>query len=160
GDAGAPEWPPSPLRVFQALVAAAASHWREAQFQEYALPALEWLQGQDPPIIVAPSHHVGVPIRIAVPNNDLDVVATAWSRRQEPRKQPNELKTMKTVRPTRLIVSKDNPATIHYLFPLADRKCPHLEGLTVAARSITHLGWGIDMVAANAAVISEADADK
>lgn len=160
GDAGEPEWPPSPLRVFQALVAAAASRWRATQFQEYAQPALEWLQRQVASIIVAPSHHVGVPVRIAVPNNDLDVVATAWTKGQEPKKQPNELKTMKTVRPTRLLVNKDDPATVHYLLPLADGSCPHLDVLTAAARSMTHLGWGIDMVAANAAVMSEADADQ
>ena len=44
--------------------------------------------------------------------------------------------------------------------PLPDSDCPAPEVLTAAARSITHLGWGIDMVAANAEVISEADADK
>ncbi len=101
GDAGKPEWPPSPLRVFQALVAAAAAHWRESQFWEYAKPALGWLEQQPAPTILAPSGHVGIPVRLAVPNNDLDVVATAWSRGQEPKKQPSELKTMKTVRQTR-----------------------------------------------------------
>jgi hypothetical protein len=29
GDTGDPEWPPSPLRLFQAMVSAAASRWRE-----------------------------------------------------------------------------------------------------------------------------------
>src|SRR6185437_13089146 len=29
GDDGNPEWPPSPLRFFQALVSAAATRWRE-----------------------------------------------------------------------------------------------------------------------------------
>ena len=154
GDAGEPEWPPSPLRVFQAIVAAAASRWREAQFQEHARPALEWLQGRDASIIVAPSYHVGVPVRIAVPNNDLDVVATAWSKRQEPKKQPNELKTMKTVRATRLLANKDASATVHYLFPLADGGCPHLELLAAAAHGITHLGWGIDMVVGDTRIIS------
>jgi len=159
-DGGEPEWPPSPLRLFQALVAAATSRWRKPHFQEYAYPALEWLQRQGASIIVAPSHHVGMPVRMAVPNNDLDVVATGWAKRHEPKKQPNELKTMKTVRPTRLLVNKDDQAAVHYLFSLGDDGCPHLEVLSAAARSITHLGWGIDMVAANATVISEADSDK
>ena len=35
-DGGEPEWPPSPLRLFQALVDAAASRWRESQFGGYA----------------------------------------------------------------------------------------------------------------------------
>ena len=29
GESDAPEWPPSPLRVFQALVNAAAARWNE-----------------------------------------------------------------------------------------------------------------------------------
>jgi CRISPR-associated protein Csb2 len=159
GDAGEPEWPPSPLRVFQALVAAAACRWREAQFQERARPALEWLQRQDAPLVIAPLHHVGAAVRLAVPNNDLDVVATAWAKRQEPKKQPSELKTMKPVRPTRMV----NGNVIHYLWSLDDADADfmkHRETLSASARSMTHLGWGIDMVAADAAAISEADAEK
>ena len=40
GDGGDPEWPPSPLRLFQALVCAAAGRWREGQLTDYAFPAL------------------------------------------------------------------------------------------------------------------------
>ena len=160
GDADKPEWPPSPLRMFQALVAAAASRWRGQQFKDHARPALAWLQKQSPPLIVAPAHHVGVPVRIAVPNNDLDVVATAWAKRQEPKKQPSELKTMKTVRPTRLLLPHPQPECghVHYVFHLTDAGCPHLDVLAAAARSITHLGWGMDMVAGNASIISEEEA--
>src|SRR4051812_34711904 len=100
-DAGEPEWPPSPLRLFQALLATAATKWREGELAAWA-PALRWLEAQRPPLIVTPGHHTGRPRRIAVPNNDLDVVASAWARQQEPRRQPNELKTMKSVRPTHL----------------------------------------------------------
>ncbi|MBX9622589.1 MAG: type I-U CRISPR-associated protein Cas5/Cas6, partial [Gemmataceae bacterium] len=32
GDGGEPEWPPSPLRLFQAVVAAAAARWRGPPF--------------------------------------------------------------------------------------------------------------------------------
>src|SRR5206468_5805590 len=80
GDGGEPEWPPSPLRMFQALVAAGASRWRQQQFTDYAHPALEWLQQQPPPLVVAPQHHVGVAVRVAVPNNDMDIVAAAWAK--------------------------------------------------------------------------------
>ena len=36
----------------------------------------------------------------------------------------------------------------------------HVDVLKSAARSITHVGWGIDMVAADADVISDEDANK
>jgi len=154
-DGSEPEWPPSPLRLFQAIVDAAASRWREPQFGGYAKPALEWFQQLVVPEVVAPAHSVGTPFRIAVPNNDLDVWAGPISKGNEPKKQPNELKTMKQVRPTHL-----SGEAVHYLYPLPDGGCPHEEVLKAAARSITHLGWGIDMVAADAKVVSQDEADK
>lgn len=158
GDGGVPEWPPSPLRVFQALVAAAASRWPTSEFKVIAAPVLEQLAGRVPSTIVAPESRPGVPFRIAVPNNDLDVLALSWSKGRLPNKQPAELKTMKTVWPTRLLVADDEPATIYYLYPLAN-----VDGLDVSivqwiARSVTHLGWGVDMVAADASVLSENEA--
>ena len=33
GDQGEPEWPPSPLRLYQALLDASASLWRGEQFE-------------------------------------------------------------------------------------------------------------------------------
>src|SRR5581483_9079148 len=118
GDGGGPEWPPSPLRLFQALVAAAAARWRGPQFADYAAPALKWLEAQSPPVVVAPPHHVGVPVRVAVPNNDLDVPARFRAQRREPpeNKTPQRLKTMKTVRPTRLTGGD----AVHYLWELPD----------------------------------------
>lgn len=154
-DGGEPEWPPSPLRLFQALVCSAAHRWRDAQFEAYPKLALEWLQAQDNPTIIAPSHSVGTSFRIAVPNNDLDVVASAWSKGMEPKKQPNELKTMKSILPVHIRGANDCENIIRFLFPLPDCICPHLEVLQIAARSVTHLGWGIDMVAGNAELLTE-----
>jgi CRISPR-associated protein Csb2 len=154
-DGEEPEWPPSPLRLFQALVDGAASLWRNRQFNEHAAPALEWFQSQQKVTVVAPNHKTGIPFRMAVPNNDLDVWAGPVSRGAVPKKQPNELKTLKPVRPTHLLGD-----TLHYLFHLPNGQCPHLETLQSAARSITHLGWGIDMVAGDASVITSDEADK
>jgi CRISPR-associated protein Csb2 len=158
GDADEPEWPPSPLRVFQSLVAAAATRWHGAQFNKCAQPALEWLQPRNAPTISAPAYHVGMSVRIAVPNNDLDVVASAWAKHQEPKKQPSELKTMKTVCPIHLRGDRDEHAIVHYLYPLAPQEELPLETLRAMAQSITHLGWGIDMAAGNAIVCSEEEA--
>jgi CRISPR-associated protein Csb2 len=83
-----------------------------------------------------------------VPNNDLDVWARPISKGNEPKKQPNELKAMKQIRPAYLAGD-----VLHYLFLLPDGKCPHLEVLRSAARSITHLGWGVDMAVGDASVL-------
>ncbi len=154
GDMGEAEWPPSPLRLFQALVAATAIRWHQQQLKDVDHRSLNWLQRQDAPTIIAPPHRVGTPVRTAVPNNDLDIVLAAWSQHREPKKQANELKTMKTVRPIRLLVTDDSPALVHYIFPLDDWECPHVENLRLMSQSITHLGWGIDMVAADIVILS------
>lgn len=156
-DGGEPEWPPSPLRLFQALVDAAASRWRGPRFDDYARHLLQWLEMLSLPTIIAPAFKVGTPVRIAVPNNDLDVWAGPLSRAATPKKQPNELKTMKTVRPTHLLGD-----AVHYLYPIADAAefAKHRETLIAAARSITHLGWGVDMVAGNAVEMTEEEVAK
>lgn len=160
GDAGKPEWPPSPLRLFQALLAAAASHWREPQFSELVVPALEWLEQLQPPAIVAA---VGKPAsaayRLYVPNNAADLVAAAWSRGNTDASVA-EHRVEKDVRPTRLIGGD----SVHYLWDLPesvpDEVAGYLETLAAAARSVTHLGWGVDIVAANAKVVSADETTK
>ncbi len=148
-DGSEPEWPPSPLRLFQALVDAAASRWRKQQFARHAQPLFQWLERLGQPDIVAPAYKVGKQFRIAVPNNDLDAWADSISKGNVPKKQPNELKTMKQIRPVHLVGD-----ALHYLFALPEEPCPDLEVLRTAARSITHLGWGVDMAVGDAAVLN------
>jgi CRISPR-associated protein Csb2 len=159
GDRPEPEWPPSPLRVFQALVAAAAGRWNERTCLESAASALRWLERQPPPLIVAAcGESARVPYRLYVPDNVGDRVAGSWSRGGTA--SLAEYRTEKDVRPTQL--PPDGEA-VHYLWPLRGSdpdfdECK--EVLFAAARSITHLGWGVDMVAANASVLSEPAARK
>ncbi|MYF92426.1 MAG: type I-U CRISPR-associated protein Cas5/Cas6 [Gemmatimonadetes bacterium] len=68
---GAKGWPPSPARLFQALVASAARGSRlEADDQD----ALLWLERLPPPRVSAPAAHRGRDLKLFVPNNDLDSV--------------------------------------------------------------------------------------
>jgi CRISPR-associated protein Csb2 len=144
------EWPPSPLRLFQALVAA-AGRGMSLPIDADSIMALKLLEAAPPPIIVAPSIIQGAPIRIAVPNNDLDIVAAAWEARKEPKKQPNELKTMKTVRPGYLVGGEQ----VQFFFADDNEKlATQCKVFKALARSITHLGWGTDMVAAEASMTS------
>jgi CRISPR-associated protein Csb2 len=156
GDGGKPEWPPSPLRMFQALVSAAASRWQDARFKNHIRPALEWLEGLKCPLIVASvGRQAASAFRTYVPNNVADLVAAAWTRGTLDASIA-DYRVEKDILPTRLVGSQ----AVHYLFPLATDGCPHLPALATAARSITHLGWGIDMVAGNATMISDAEAAK
>lgn len=154
GNGGAPEWPPSPLRVFQAIVAAAAARWNERMRLKSAASALRWLERLAAPTIVAP---VGVPsqvkYRLYVPDNVADKVAKSWSAGREG--SIADYRTEKDVRPTHLAGE-----AVHYLYSLPEASCPYFEVLSTAARSITHVGWGVDMVAGNAAVLSDEDVTK
>ncbi len=153
GEDGQPEWPPSPLRAFQALVAAAAARWNERLRVEYAAPALRGLEQQLSPTIVAATGVISDnPYLLYIPNNTADLLVSAWKSGDAGKVVKRE---QKPTRPTHL-----RGDAVHYLFPLPDGNCPHLEVLSAAARSITHLGWGVDMAAGTADVISDEVAAK
>lgn len=154
GDGGEPEWPPSPLRVFQALTAAFAPVGGSRAFDPKAIRILDWLQKTIPEIVAPDGRAADRPYRLYVPNNAADLVAAAWKRGNSTASIA-EHRTEKDVRPTHL-----SGEAVHYLYPLPPEGCPHEEVLKATARSVTHLGWGVDMVAADAAVISQEDADK
>ncbi len=148
-DGGEPEWPPSPLRAFQALVAAAARRWRGIQFSNYAAPELRWLEQQPTPTIVsAKARLADSKYRLYVPDNTGDLTAAAWSRGDTTRIIK---RTEKDIRPMHL----PDLSEVHYLFTLGDGICPYMKELTVNSRSISHLGLGIDMVVGNAAMKTE-----
>src|SRR6185312_3320427 len=68
---GAPEWPPAPGRVLQALVAGGA---RGHKIPDDLLAGLEWLERLPPPLITAPHARQGARVSLFVPNNDADTV--------------------------------------------------------------------------------------
>jgi CRISPR-associated protein Csb2 len=152
GDGAEPEWPPSPLRLFQAILAAASRRWGVEPSNANVHAALQWLEDSPYPRIVAPTAKLAASTyRLYVPDNVADKVAKAWSAYRDA--SISEYRTEKDVRPMHV-----NGEAVHYLFPLNDGTCPDLPTLTTAARSITHLGWGVDMIAADACILSEKDA--
>jgi CRISPR-associated protein Csb2 len=145
---GEPEWPPSPLRVVQALVAASAGQWNERRTLNHAIPALRWLESLLPPqIVAAEAIPCTAPHRLYVPDNVADKVAAAWTRGRAA--SVANYRVEKDVKPMRLAGD-----SVHYLYSLDGDACHHLEVLSTAARSITHVGWGRDMAVGDANVIS------
>jgi len=135
-DGGPPEWPPSPFRLFCALVAGLA---RRGELDGHAGKALAWLQSLDPPSIIAPRAKQGQSIMRYVPNNDGD----EWPDRQD------RLGTKPTIA-TLVLLKPDEKPEIHYVWNITNRgECP-TAGIERAARSLTTLGWGIDMAFADA----------
>ncbi len=155
GDDAVAEWPPSPLRAFQALVAAAG---RQGSLPA-ATSALEWLEQLPPPSVVAPRAEPTSGHRLSVPNNSLDVVARSWSRGGDA--SAAEQRSMKTVRPMRLPEGGDN--AVHYVWALDGRSLggakEHAASLIALARSVVALGWGVDLVVGTGALISGTERD-
>ncbi len=138
GPAGPPEWPPSPYRLFQALVAGVARAGKLSDVGE----ALRWLEGLPPPLIIAPPSKPGQVVRRFVPNNDAD---------KEPDRQLRL--TEKASRPTLML---GEPA-VQYTWacgPEGDG-CP--DEVVAAAHRLTFLGWGIDMAVADAQITAGED---
>ena len=153
GDDGEPEWPPSPLRLMQAIVAANGD---QIEDEGDVCRALKWLEGQTPPTMVAPPHVEEAAYRLSVPNNAMDLVAKAWAKGKYDgagNANPAKHRTMKTVRPIRML----DGATMHYLWPLDDPGSAPLSALIRAAERTVALGWGIDLVVARANCISSPD---
>lgn len=152
-EGGDAEWPPSPLRLYQALIAANALPTGSI---DHLAPALRWLESLPPPTILAPASRLGDPYRLSVPDNQLDLVTKAWSKGIYDGKDdanPATHRSMKTIRPMHL-TSGDR---LTYLWklpnPLTDADRQHADSIRRAIRSIIALGWGIDLVVAHGELI-------
>lgn len=157
---GPPEWPPSPFRLFQALVAGVARRGElvvgddvlsNTSFTPIG-QALAWLQrhtSEHPPIIIAPKSKLGQAIIRFVPNNDGD----KKSDRQE-------RLTAKHTQPTLFLLEPDQKPEVHYVWDASGKDdCP-IADIERAARSLTTLGWGIDMAFADARLADEPELQK
>lgn len=148
GEDGAPEWPPSPLRLFQALTANSIGREVVSARRDEAEQTLRWLERCGCPEIVAPRvASSGTPFRAFVPDNVADEVARAWVRGTDA--DIAEYRTEKDVRALRL----DGEA-VHYVFRRIEHAdaVAHADVLRRMCRSLTHLGWGVDMVAGDASI--------
>lgn len=146
GDEGAPEWPPSPLRAFQAVIAAAA----RAGTLESTRVGLTWLEQRPAPLIIASEAVESASgYRLSVPHNAMDLVARQWSRGAEG--NAAEHRAMKNVRPQRL----PEDAIVHYAWQLED-DLPGTSALICAARGVVALGWGVDLVVGDGAIVDGA----
>jgi CRISPR-associated protein Csb2 len=102
-------------------------------------PALLWLETQKSPEIEAVDAVLETPYRIAVPNNDMDVVASEW--RKGNWSDPTKLNTLKSVRPWK--VTGTGPH-LQYRWPQVEMDEATATGLRLAAECLHTLGWGID----------------
>ena len=131
---GSGDWPPSPARLFQALVAGAT---RGATFADEDRTALEWLEGLDPPIVATPTARRGKPCKNYVPNNDLDAVGG------DP-KRIGEIRTAtKVTRP--YLFDATTPLLFIWTFGGETQDETHPRTVCKIAERLYQLGRGVDM---------------
>lgn len=153
GDDDAPEWPPSPMRLFQALVAGSRTGCRNWEWSKAVREAFCWLERCDPPLIVGPGARRATAYTLFVPNNDADRKFERQDRL-----------TSKVVWPHWIVNSASEAplgGTLHYLWAIQDNEWiearAHVDILLHAARYLTALGWGIDQAVAHGRVLTEAE---
>lgn len=147
GEDGSPEWPPSPLRLFQALVAPALGCAPDPATRQRSVEALRWLEQQAPPEIVAPRGDTTVGYRLFVPDNVGDRLARSWAAGRAG--EIADYRTEKDVQAVRLS-GDDGAHAVHYVFRDVGGLPRHFDTLQAAARRMTHLGWGIDLIVGDA----------
>lgn len=132
GSYGGIEWPPSPFRLLQAIVAGNRSA---------DAPGLDWLERQAPPLILASDEPATVHFRRAIPNN------------ADPRK-PHTASSMRAIRLRRIEPEKQ---ALCYLFPLrtADDH-DAARDLISSAEGVHTLGSGEDMCVMHGRITSAA----
>ena len=140
---GGSGWPPSPGRLFQALVAGAA---RGANLLPADARALEWLEELDPPRVVAARGCQGRAVNLFVPNNDLDAKGGDPER-------VGEIRVSKQWRP----VFFDSSEPVLYVWDLETVPSEARRVCEIASR-LYQLGRGIDMAWAIGEVIDESEA--
>jgi CRISPR-associated protein Csb2 len=145
------EWPPSPARLFQALVAGAKTgiyrqHWSAIE------PVLRSLEQLPAPEIVARNTEQLSGYRISVPNNDTDRAAKEWAVGRE--FDASRLRTMKDVHPREIRGSDNGKPHVFYFWKL--RAVATDEKASRQLSSFLHtLGWGVDMAYADAFVVDD-----
>jgi len=159
GDGGSPEWPPSPMRLFQAMLAGSRMGARKLRWTESDRNSLRdaflWLERQSAPVIIAPAASVASAYTLFVPNNDSDAALDRQDRL-----------TTKFVRPQRLARSNepDGLHTLHYLWDIPEVEWGSSRRLAAVlaqeSRHLMALGWGIDQVMGRGAILKYEEAGK
>jgi CRISPR-associated protein Csb2 len=141
---GMGDWPPSPARLFQALVAGAA---RGETLPDEVVKALKWLESLTAPFVAAPSAYAGRPFKNFVPNNDLDAVGGDPARTAE-------IRTAKNIRPH--LFNPDVPLIYAWSFEGGGDADRQARTICHIADKLYQLGRGVDMAWAVGEIVADA----
>ena len=140
------EWPPSPWRLYQAMVAGLSAERCRNPGLEAALRHLETLPA---PVVTAPRAASLRPVTARVPDNDGDVVLAlhAKGKPDAATAKAARLGSLRTRRAWRFT------GTVTYEWEATAKTPAHLPALARLARSVSALGQGIDLAIARAELL-------
>lgn len=142
------EYPPSPMRLFKAIVAWAYYGAYAFDRPEQKRRALEWLESLPPPIIVAPQAHQLRGYVSFVLANNTDAITRKTDIASITKRE--DLRRTKLHRP----IWMGEKAVLHYLWELRDDNDSRLEDLKREVQRVVVFGRSIDIVTTELAVVS------
>ena len=140
---GERDGPPSPARLFQALVAATGIG---GPLTPDVKEALRWLERLEPPTIASPSMTGGRSFKNFVPSNDLDAVGGD-------RRRIGKLRREKTISP--MLFDADVPLLYIWTFEPSDEAEDHAAVIRGLADRLYQFGRGVDLAWAWAEELAE-----
>lgn len=146
------EWPPSPFKLMQALIAGFNQGRNRSQPAADFESAVRWLEQQNPPWIDAPDSEQGTTLTVAVPNNEDNLTMAAWANgKPESANDKAKRNALKDV-PQRFLAD-DKPLSYHW--HITEEDTAIARQIVAYAQRITVLGRGIDLVVAWGEVSSD-----
>lgn len=140
------EWPPSPLRMYQAMIAGYTMH--RASNPNFDL-AMRHLESLPTPVIYAPEFESMSPVKSAVPNNDGDRVLDLFTKGMNAKARQKARKLL-TVR---LRSSRSFKGVVVYEWEASTETAKYLSTLETIASSVSAVGQGIDVAIAHAEIV-------
>jgi CRISPR-associated protein Csb2 len=138
---GTGDWPPSPARLFQALVAGIA---QGGPLGDDASEPLEWLERLAPPVIAAPVMVEGRAVTNYVPNNELDAVGG----------DPRRIGSIRAAKPWKpKLFDRDAAFLYAWTFDETTDSLAQARHICNYAHRLYQLGKGIDLAWADGEVV-------
>lgn len=149
---GSGDWPPSPARLFQALVAGLGLG---GPLSIEELRAFQWLEGLDPPMIFAPQGDRGARVQLYVPRNDADLPGRPEHRHLPPwaAERVAEVRMAKVIEPR--LFDATVPIVYVWSFESTPISRAQAEAVVGIAQHLYRVGHGIDVAWADARVETE-----
>ena len=144
---GQGDWPPSPMRLYQALVAAAGM---QGSLGREDVCALQWLEGLDSPVVGAPAATAGQRVLHYMPGNFLDA-------KKGDTRQIGETRGGKLTQP--MLFNANLPFIYGWSFENSERNRCHADRIVRLANRLYQFGRGVDLAWAWCERVSRSELD-